>query len=265
MSPGAALVGDMARPRLAGRTSQGLIGVAMLLLFWEVAARFVWRDPQVLPSPAQCLIAAWNYLTPQELARHVGISLARVLGGFALAALASIVLGGFAAWYTPVARVVRPIVGLLRPIPPLAWIPMAIIWFGLGESSKVFVIFLGAFFPIFTNALRGMGSVSPVLLRAARTMDVDGPELLLRVALPAALPDIVTGLRVGLGLAFGILIAAELIAADSGIGYLIMQSRETGQMGVAIFGVILIGLLSLVCDGALSAVVRRIGGRGALG
>ena len=254
-----------ASPHLAGRTSQGLIGVVLLLLFWEAAARLVWRDPQGLPSPMQCLMAAWNYLTPHELARHVGTSLARVLGGFALASFAGIVLGACAAWYKPVARVVRPIVDLLRPIPPLAWIPMAIIWFGLGESSKGFVIFLGAFFPIFTNALRGMGSVSPMLLRAARTMDVDGPELLLRVALPAALPDIVTGLRVGLGLAFGILIAAELIAADSGIGYLVMQSRETGQMGVAIFGVILIGLLSLICDGTLSVVVRLIGGRGALG
>ena len=265
MNPSGCPMAENKLPRLAGRTSQGLIGVALLLVFWEGAARFVWRDAQVLPSPTQCLMAAWNYLSPQELARHLGTSLARVLGGFALAALAGIVLGAFAAWYLPVARVVLPIVDLLRPIPPLAWIPMAIIWFGLGESSKAFVIFLGAFFPIFTNALRGMGSVSPVLLRAARTMDVDGPELLLRVALPAALPDIVTGLRVGLGLAFGILIAAELIAADSGIGYLIMQSRETGQMGVAIFGVIVIGLLSLVCDGALSVVVRRVGGRGALG
>lgn len=265
MSPGERPAGATKPAHLASRTSQGLIGIVLLLLLWEGAARIVWRDPQVLPSPVQCLMAAWNYLTPQELARHLGTSLARVLGGFALAACAGICLGALSAWYTPVARVVRPMVDLLRPIPPLAWIPMAIIWFGLGESSKAFVIFLGAFFPIFTNALRGMASVSPELLRAARTMDVDGPELLLRIALPAALPDIVTGLRVGLGLAFGILIAAELIAADSGIGYLVMQSRETGQMGVAIFGVILIGLLSLVCDGALSVVIRSIGGRGALG
>jgi ABC-type nitrate/sulfonate/bicarbonate transport system permease component len=150
----------------------------------------------------------------------------------------------------------------MRPIPPLAWIPMAIIWFGLGEPSKWFVIFLGAFFPIFTNALRGMTTIAPVILRAARAMDVQGPELLLRVAVPAALPDIATGMRVGLGLAFGILVAAELIAADSGIGYLVMQSRETGQMGVAIFGVILIGFISLAGDGVLASALRRIGGRG---
>ena len=93
-------------------------------------------------------------------------------------------------------------------------------------------------------------------------MDVDGPELLFRVALPAALPDIATGLRVAFGLAFGILVAAELIAADSGMGYLVMQSRELGQLGVAVFGVLLIGLVSLLADGALAAALRRVGGRG---
>ncbi len=139
---------------------------------------------------------------------------------------------------------------------------MAIVWFGLGEGSKWFVIFLGALFPIFTNTLRGMQSISPVLLRAARTMEVDGRALLVQVAVPAALADIATGLRVGLGLAFGILVAAELIAADSGVGRLIMQAREIGHMGVAIFGVILIGLLSLLADAALATWIRRIGGRG---
>ena len=244
------------------RTVDGLLGMLLLLVVWECAARWVWRDPQVLPAPSQCLQAAWRHLTAGELMRHIATSLGRVLGGFGLATVAGITLGICAGWYRPLGRIVRPFVDLLRPIPPLAWIPMAIIWFGLGEPSKWFVIFLGAFFPIFTNALRGMTTIAPVILRAARTMDVQGPELLLRVAVPAALPDIATGMRVGLGLAFGILVAAELIAADSGIGYLVMQSRETGQMGVAIFGVILIGFISLAGDGVLASALRRIGGRG---
>lgn len=251
-----------ARRSSGSRGPAGALGVAVLLLAWEVAARLVWKDPQVLPSPVQSLEAAWRHLTFGELADHVATSLGRVAGGFGLAALAGIVLGVAAGWYRVLGRIVRPIVDLLRPIPPLAWIPMALIWFGLGESSKWFVIFLGAFFPIFTNAWRGMTSIAPVILRAARTMDVDGPELLLRVALPAALPDITTGLRVGFGLAFGILVAAELIAADSGMGYLVMQSRELGQLGVAVFGVLLIGIVSLVADGVLAAGLRRLGGRG---
>ena len=167
-----------------------------------------------------------------------------------------------AGWYPWIGRITRPIVDLLRPIPPLAWIPIAIVWFGLGERSKWFVIFLGAFFPIFTNAYRGMIAIPPVLLRAARTMDVDGVALLAKVALPAALPDIATGLRVGFGLSFGILVAAELIAADRGMGFLVMQSRQIGELGVAVFGILLIGVVSLLSDAALAAGLRRIIGRG---
>jgi ABC-type nitrate/sulfonate/bicarbonate transport system permease component len=245
-----------------GNGAAGAVGVILLLLAWELSARLFWKDPQVLPSPVQCLQAAWLHLTFADLLGHVATSLGRVVGGFALAAVAGIGLGIAAGWYRGFGRIVRPLVDLLRPIPPLAWIPMAIIWFGLGEPSKWFVIFLGAFFPIFTNAWRGMTSIAPEILRAARTMDVDGPELLFRVAVPAALPDIATGLRVAFGLAFGILVAAELIAADSGMGYLVMQSRELGQLGVAVFGVLLIGVVSLLADGALAAALRRVGGRG---
>lgn len=240
----------------------GTIGVVLFLALWELAARLIWQDPQVLPAPTQALAAAWRHLTAAELAAHVGVSLARIVIGFMLAALAGIALGIAAGWYRWVGRAVRPIVDLLRPIPPLAWIPIAIVWFGLGESSKWFVIFLGAFFPIFTNAHRGMTSIPPVLLHAARTMDVDGLSLLVKVAVPAALPDIATGLRVGFGLSFGILVAAELLAAERGMGYLVMQSRQIGELGVAVFGILLIGIVSLASDAALAAGLRRVVGRG---
>jgi ABC-type nitrate/sulfonate/bicarbonate transport system permease component len=233
------------------RHGLGAIGALAFLALWELAARLVWRDVQVLPAPTQAIAIAWKHLTLTELA------------GFALAAALGITLGVASGWYGWIGRLCRPVIDLLRPIPPLAWIPIAIVWFGLGESSKWFVIFLGAFFPIFSNAYRGMASIPPVLLRAARTMDVDGLALLARVALPAALPDIATGLRVGFGLAFGILIAAELIAADSGMGYLVMQSRQIGELGVAVFGILLIGVVSLVSDLALAAGLRHLLGRGA--
>jgi len=243
------------------RHGLGLAGVGCLLALWELSARLIWGDAQVLPAPTQALAAAWRFLTLRELAGHVVISFSRIAGGFILGAAAGIALGVAAGWYAWVGRLVRPIVDLLRPIPPLAWIPIAIVWFGLGEPSKWFVIFLGAFFPIFTNAYRGMTSISPVLLQAARTMDVDGVALLAKVALPAALPDISTGLRVGFGLSFGTLVAAELIAADSGMGYLVMQSRQLGELGVAVFGILLIGIASLVTDAALAAGLNRLVGR----
>ena len=138
---------------------------------------------------------------------------------------------------------------------------MAIVWFGLGEASKVFVIFLGAFFPVLTNAYRGITSVDPTLVRAAQTMDVTGLALLWRVMLPAALPDIAVGLRVGWGLSFGVLVAAELIAADAGMGFMIMNARQTAEVGVIVFGILLIGLATLATDWVLGLVIRRSVGR----
>lgn len=236
----------------------GTLGVLLVFVAWELAARFVWNDAQVLPAPSQAIGEAYRLLSLAELAQHVGWSLWRILAGFAIGAIAGVGLGVASGWYGWLARLTRPLVELLRPIPPLAWIPIAIVWFGLGETSKVFVIFLGAFFPIFTNAWRGMVSVPPVLLAAARTMNVEGPALLFKVALPAALPDIATGLRVGFGLSFGILVAAELIAAERGMGFLVMQSRQVGQLGVAVFAILLIGVVTLLADGVLAAALRRL-------
>lgn len=239
----------------------GALGVALFLLIWELGARLVWRDPSTLPSPSQSLADAWSVLTFAELAGHVGISLWRILAGFAIAAVAGVVLGLACGWFRLLGMILGPAIELLRPIPPLAWIPIAIVWFGLGEPSKVFVIALGAFFPVFTNAHRGLVMVPPVLFGAARTMDVAGWRLLWRVAAPAALPDIAVGLRVGFGLAFGVLVAAELIAADSGMGYLIMEARQIGHLGIAIFGIVLIGVVNLLLDRQLGAIISRTVGR----
>lgn len=247
--------------RWVSEDKAGLLGIALFLIVWELGARLIWRDPSVLPSPSQSLAEAWTYLTLSELAGHIGISLWRILAGFVIAAITGVALGLACGWFRIAGMILEPAIELLRPIPPLAWIPVAIIWFGLGEPSKVFVIALGAFFPIFTNAYRGLTMISPMLFRAAQTMDVTGWRLLWRVAMPAALPDIAIGLRVGFGLAFGVLVAAELIAADSGMGYLIMEARQIGHLGISIFGIVLIGSVNLLLDWQLGAVIKRSVGR----
>jgi ABC-type nitrate/sulfonate/bicarbonate transport system permease component len=239
----------------------GAIGVAAFFLVWEVAARLVWRDPSVLPSPTQALEQAWTVLSYRELLGDVAISLGRVLAGFSIAAVVGVALGLACGWFRTLGLIMGPLVELLRPIPPLAWIPIAIVWFGLGEPSKIFVIALGAFFPIFTNAYRGLTMISPVLFRAARTMDVTGWRLLWKVAVPAAMPDVAIGLRVGFGLAFGVLVAAELIASDSGMGHLIMEARQVGHLGVSIFGIMLIGTVNLLVDRQLGLIIARTIGR----
>ena len=239
----------------------GLIGVVLFIGLWEIAARFGWRNPSIMPAPSQAVLVALSTIPIFTLAEHVATSLWRILAGFSLGASAGIALGIAAGWYRPVALVSRPFVEILRPIPPLAWIPIAIVWFGIGEPSKIFVIFLGTFFPVFSSAARGMASIQPEILRASRTMDVDGLRLLAKVAVPAAMPDIATGLRIGFGLGFGVLVAAELIAAERGMGHLVMEARQLGQLGISIFGIFLIGLVNLVADQQLAAAIRRTVGR----
>lgn len=240
----------------------GAIGTLGVIALWEAAARTGLIDPSVFPSPSLAIAAAAGRLTAQQLGENLYWSLLRVFSGFALGALAGVVVGILAGWYRGFGMVVSPLIELLRPIPPLAWIPLAIIWFGLGEPSKFFIIFLGAFFPVVTAAYQGMRNIDPMLLRAGQTMGLKGVPLLLRVAIPAASPDLATGLRIGWGLSFGVLVAAELIAADRGLGYMIISERNAGgSVGVIIVGILLIGALNLLTDAAIGAAIRRWVGR----
>lgn len=239
----------------------GGIGILGLWLIWEFAVRTGLVSPLMMPSPTIAIASAFDRLTVAQVSQHVLTSLMRVVLGFTIGGVAGVILGIGLGWYRWLDGTLRPIIDMLRPIPPLAWIPIAIIWFGLGEPSKIFVIFLGGFFPVFTNAYLGMVGCDPLLLRAAQTMGLRGPRLLFQVAIPAALPDIATGVRVGWGLSFGVLVAAELIAAKSGLGFMIMQARHLGEIGVVITGIILIGTTNLATDYMIGEVIRRRIGR----
>lgn len=240
----------------------GIAGTLAVLALWEGAVRSGLVDRSVFPSPSIAIAAAAERLTARQLGENLSWSLLRVFSGFLLGALAGVVTGILAGWYRRFGMVVNPLIELLRPIPPLAWIPLAIIWFGLGEPSKFFIIFLAAFFPVVTAAYQGMRGIDPLLLRAGQMMGLKGVSLLLRVAIPAAAPDLATGLRIGWGLSFGVLVAAELIAADRGLGYMIINERNTGgSVGVIIVGILLIGALNLLTDAAIGAGIRRWVGR----
>ena len=239
----------------------GAAGIVLVLGLWEVAARSGLVSPLALPAPGDAVAVTLRTVAGRDLLLDLAVSLGRVAAGFAIGASLGIVIGIGAGWYRWFGALLRPMLELIRPIPPLAWIPMAIIWFGLGESSKVFVIVLGAFFPVVTNAYKGMLGIEPAILRAAQTMGVRGMRMLLEVALPAAMPDIATGLRIGWGLSFGILVAAELIAADSGLGYLVMHARELGQISVIIFGILVIGIANLATDYVIGLIIKRKIGR----
>ena len=240
----------------------GLAGTALVILAWEAASRSGTIDPAIFPSPSQAIAEASRRLTAGQVGEHMAWSLFRVFSGFLLGAVAGTLVGVLAGWARGFGLVVRPIIELLRPIPPLAWIPLAIIWFGLGEPSKFFIIFLGAFFPVVTAAYQGVRGVDPMLIRAAQTLGLRGHRLLLQVIVPAASPDLATGIRIGWGLSFGVLVAAELIAADRGLGYMIMNERNTGgSVSVIVVGILLIGMLNLLTDAAIGGAIQHWIGR----
>lgn len=236
----------------------GLLGTGIVIAAWEFASRSGAIDPSIFPSPTQAIAEATRRLTAAQVTENMAWSLFRVFSGFVIGCVAGTIIGILAAWSRPFGLVARPIIELLRPIPPLAWIPLAIIWFGLGEPSKFFIIFLGAFFPVVTAAYQGVRNVDPVLIRAARTFGLRGWRLLLRVIVPAAAPDLATGIRIGWGLSFGVLVAAELIAADRGLGFMIMNERNTGgSVSVIIVGILLIGALNLITDAVIGGAIQK--------
>ena len=219
---------------------------------WSLAVR--WSGTRVFPSPAQVARGAVELARRGVLLAYLRDSLLRVAAGYGAALALGLPLGMWMGWSPRAARVGNPLVQLLRPISPIAWIPVAIVLFGVGEAAPVFLVFLGAFFPIVLTAMAGVRAVPPMYLRAARNFGLPLPSLLVRVVLPAALPQILTGLRIALGVAWLVVVAAEMIAVDSGLGYLIIDARNAGKRyDLVVAGMLLIGLTGLLLD----LVVRR--------
>ncbi|MEM2178268.1 MAG: ABC transporter permease [Candidatus Methanomethylicaceae archaeon] len=188
---------------------------------------------------------------------HVFMSIIRAMTGFIVAAIIGIPLGILMGWYKSIEALVDPIFELIRPIPPIAWIPLAILWFGIGLASKVFIIWLGAFIPCLINSYIGVKTVDPILIRAARTLGASDRQIFLTVAIPYALPTIIGGLRIAVGSAWMCLVAAELIGADIGLGFLSMHGMQWLRPDITILAMMLIGVLGFFFD----TIIRKIEGK----
>ncbi len=234
-----------------------LLAIAAILLCWQVAASNGWINRTVLASPSEVLAIAIAQVADGSLALHCGVSFARVLAGFTLGATLGVALGVVMGRIEIFRSAINPIVEIMRPIPPLAWIPLAIIWFGIGEASKVFLIAVTVFFPVVVNTFKGVTQIDPVVIRAARTLDARVGAVLVQVALPAATPDIATGLRVGWSLSWAVLVAAEMLAAKSGLGFLVTEAMNVGRFDRVAFGIIVIGAVSVISDFILRAIIDR--------
>jgi NitT/TauT family transport system permease protein len=184
--------------------------------------------------------------------QHIAASLFRVGSGFALAALIAIPLGLWMGWTRGAFQTLNPLIQMLRPISPIAWIPIAILWFGVSDASPTFLIFLSSFFPVVVATTSGVHLVERQYIRAARNFEVGGFRLFRQVIFPAALPQIITGMRVGLGVAWLVVVAAEMVAINSGLGYLIIDSRNAGtRYDLVVAGMVIIGVIGFLLDLAM--------------
>ena len=231
------------------------LAAALLLAVWHFSV--VFTATKVFPSPLSVKTGLVELLHKHVLWADIGDSLRRVALGFGGAVVVGIPLGLWLGWSAAANQVVNPVLQILRPISPIAWIPVAIIFFGVGDRAAIFLIFLGALFPIVLACVSGVSSVPPVLRSAGRNFGLSGPQLLRRVIFPAALPQILVGVRIALGIAWLVVVAAEMIAVDSGLGYLVIDSRNSGKRyDLVVAAMLMIGLIGLVLDFSVRRVER---------
>jgi NitT/TauT family transport system permease protein len=230
--------------------------VALLTLFLTVwAGAVAWSGTRVFPSPWDVERGLLELLRRGLLWSYIRDSLFRVGAGYALAVLCGIPAGLLLGWYPVATATVNPVIQMLRPISPLAWIPLSIVWFGVSDFAAVFLILLASFFPIVVSTINGVRNLPAMYLHAGRNFGLSPAALLARVIFPAALPQVLIGLRIALGVAWLVVVAAEMIAVDSGLGYLIIDARNAGKRyDLVLAGMILIGVIGL----GLDVGIRRV-------
>lgn len=246
-----------------------------LLVLWELCARMGWMSAVVLPAPS-AVAAKWlesvmpvasfpsqnasffPWMLSGELVQDSISSMHRVVVGFSVGASLALPLGLLMGASAKIYRLCNPLIQILRPIPPIAYIPMAILWFGLGNPPSIFLIAIGAFFPVIMNTIAGVRHVDGIYLRAARNLGASQLTIFRRVILPAATPYIAAGMRIGMGTAFIVVIVSELIAVNNGLGFRILEARDFLWSDKIIAGMITIGLLGLGIDVAMNAVNNHL-------
>jgi sulfonate transport system permease protein len=235
----------------------GLVLPVLLIAVWELASRFGAVRPNLLPGPAAVFRALYDLAARGELAGHLAITLFRVFCGFLLGTAVATVLGALTGYSARWRRLIDPLLQALQNVPSIAWVPLFILWLGIFEASKVALIAIGVFFPVYLNLMSGIQQVDRKLVEVGRIYGYTGLALVRRVLLPATLPFYVTGLRGGLGLGWMFVLAAEFMGASEGLGFLLIDGQMTGRPAIVIASIILFALLGKLSDLALVAVAQR--------
>lgn len=245
------------------RRLRRLLPILVLLLGWQVVSQYLLPSivpyaVTLLPAPTAVMVAFVNLVKSGQIMTDVFASLKRVVIAFGIATVVGVSMGVMMGWSRGVGQLVDPVIEFLRPIPPMAWIPIGVLWFGIGDAQNIFIIFLGSVFPIVLNTIVGVRGIDRPLVWGAQTLGGKSSQILWEIVLPGALPSILTGLRIGLGVGWMALVAAELVAAPSGLGFLIEDSRSLLFTERVLLGMVLIGLLGFLMDRVMRMALRTL-------
>src|SRR5712672_1335757 len=236
------------RLRRLARPALGLLLPIGLALAWEIIVRLGFSTGRLVPPPTKIFATMMELARSGELARHIGATLTRVVAGFGLGVVAGTVLGAVSGYWGLARRLLDPTVQALRAIPSIAWVPLFILWLGIFETSKVALIAVGVFFPVYLGVMGAILSVDRKIVEVGRTFRLSGPAMIRRILLPAVLPAYVVSLRVGLGLGWMFVIAAEFMGASEGLGYLLIDGQQLGKPAEIVAAILSFAVLGKITD-----------------
>ena len=227
--------------------------ILALLAIWEITVDL--HPGQILPGPISVAAGIVELLQHGLLLKYIVASLFRVTWGFVLAVIVAIPLGLTLGWYQRGEMAFNPLIQIFRPISPLAWIPIAILWFGVGDLASIFLIFVGCFFPLLLTAMSAVHNIPAVYINAGRNFGLSSGAFVSRVLYPAVIPQLLTGMRITLGIAWLVVVAAEMIAVNSGLGFLIVDARNAGnRYDLVVAGMVIIGVIGLLLDMGMRSI-----------
>ena len=241
-----------------GYTLEYVSLIVVIIAFWQIMYMSGKLNPVILPAPSKVWLTFITLLRQGTLLSNLFISVVRVLKGYVLAMFSGLILGILIGLFEHMKRITDLLVQIIKPIPPIAWIPLVILWFGIGEAGKVFLIFLGGFFTMLVNVVDGIRQADKKLLEVSETAETPFVKHVFMVIIPGAAPNIFTGFRVGLSSCWMCVVAAELVSSNTGLGFMIMNARQFGQTDVVIVGMLIIGLIGKIMDSLLKVIERRV-------
>lgn len=236
-----------------------LIGLGAILLIWDAIVLTGRYEASLLPSPLMVLNAMKELIADGSLMKNIQVSLMRFFVGYSLAIISAVFLGMLFGWFKKLWDIVDPIAQVLRPVSPLAWFPFIVLWLGIGDIPAIAIIFIAAFFPVLLSTVSAVKKIDKTYLKVARNFGIKQPFVLTKIVFPAAFPSIVTGLHIALGSAWVFLVAGEMAGVQSGLGFMVIDARNSMRADLLIAAIIFIGLLGLILDKLITFFEKWVG------